>query len=76
MVPTEPIRGVVVELWELSAREEIRDLVARYNANGDTGRFPQVLELFAPDAVMHTGERLHGPRRDHRDLHRRARPHP
>ena len=41
-----------VEHWELVAREEIRDLVARYNANGDTGRFEQVLELFAPDAVM------------------------
>jgi 3-phenylpropionate/cinnamic acid dioxygenase small subunit len=39
-------------LWELSAREEIRDLVARYNANGDSGRFAQVLELFAPDARM------------------------
>ena len=41
-----------MDLWELVAREEIRDLVARYNANGDTGRFEQVLELFAPDAVM------------------------
>jgi hypothetical protein len=41
-----------MELWELTARESIRDLVARYNANGDTGRFEQVLELFAPDAVM------------------------
>jgi hypothetical protein len=41
-----------MELWELIARESIRDLVARYNANGDTGRFAQVLELFAPDAVM------------------------
>jgi ketosteroid isomerase-like protein len=41
-----------VEVWELVARESIRDLVARYNANGDTGRFDQVVELFAPDAVM------------------------
>lgn len=41
-----------VELWELQARESIRDLVARYNANGDTGRFEQLLEVFAPDAVM------------------------
>ena len=48
-----------MEHWELSAREEIRDLVARYNANGDTGRFPQVLELFAPDAVMDTGDRVY-----------------
>jgi uncharacterized protein (TIGR02246 family) len=42
--------------WELEARESIRDLVARYNANGDTGRFDQVVELFAPDAVMETGD--------------------
>ena len=41
-----------MELWEAAARESIRDLVARYNANGDTGRFDAVLELFAPDAVM------------------------
>jgi hypothetical protein len=32
----------------LVARESIRDLVARYNANGDTGRFAQVLDLFRP----------------------------
>lgn len=41
-----------MELWELGARESIRDLVARYNANGDSGRFVQVMEVFAPDAVM------------------------
>jgi hypothetical protein len=41
-----------VEVWELSARESIRDLVARYNANGDAGRFAQVLALFAEDATM------------------------
>jgi hypothetical protein len=41
-----------MELWELVARESIRDLVARYNANGDSGRFDVVLECFAPDAVM------------------------
>lgn len=41
-----------MELWELTARESIRDLVARYNANGDSGRFTQVLELFASDASM------------------------
>ena len=39
-------------MWELVARESIRDLVARYNANGDSGRFDQVMALFAPDAVM------------------------
>jgi hypothetical protein len=41
-----------VELSELSAREGIRDLVARYNSNGDAGRFPQLLDLFTPTAVM------------------------
>jgi ketosteroid isomerase-like protein len=45
-----------MELWELTARESIRDLIARYNANGDTGRFAQVLELFAEDAVMITDD--------------------
>ena len=33
-------------------REAIRDLVARYNSNGDSGRFAQVRELFATDATM------------------------
>lgn len=41
-----------MEIWEVIAREEIRDLVTRYNSNGDTGRFEQVMELFADDAVM------------------------
>ena len=40
-----------MEIWELVARESIRDLIARYNANGDSGRFAQVAELFAPDAI-------------------------
>ncbi len=47
-----------MEPWELSAREQIRDLVARYNANGDSGRFDEVVELFAPDAVMDVDGRL------------------
>jgi hypothetical protein len=45
-----------MEHWELVAREAVRDLVARYDANGDTGRFDQLIELFAPDAVMETGD--------------------
>ncbi|MFL6240625.1 MAG: nuclear transport factor 2 family protein [Actinomycetes bacterium] len=50
-----------MEQWELVAREAIRDLVARYNANGDSGRIDAVVALFAPDAVLdvmgkpHTG---------------------
>jgi hypothetical protein len=43
---------MTMELWELTAREGIRDLVTRYNSNGDTGRLPQVFELFASDATM------------------------
>ena len=42
-----------MEHSELDAREQIRDLVARYNANGDSGRFDPMLELFTDDAVMH-----------------------
>jgi ketosteroid isomerase-like protein len=42
-------------MWELVARESIRDLIARYNANGDSGRFDDVLALFADDAVMDAG---------------------
>lgn len=43
-----------MENWEVTAREAIRDVVTRYNANGDTGRFEQVMECFADDAVMIT----------------------
>jgi hypothetical protein len=41
-----------MELWELIARESIRDLVARYNAKGDSGRFEEMLKVFADDASM------------------------
>ena len=41
-----------MQVWELVARESIRDLVARYNANGDSGRLPQMLSVFAEDAVL------------------------
>jgi hypothetical protein len=41
---------------EAVAREAIRDLVARYNSNSDSGRFAPLFELFAADAVMETGE--------------------
>lgn len=48
-----------MEMWELVARESIRNLVARYNSNGDSGRFAEVLELFADDAVMETLDEVH-----------------
>jgi len=45
-----------VEPWELDAREQIRGLVAAYNALGDRGRFDAVMALFAEDAVMDVGD--------------------
>jgi uncharacterized protein (TIGR02246 family) len=48
-----------VDLDELIAREAVRDLVARYNANADSGRFDEVVELFAPDAVLELPGELH-----------------
>ena len=48
-----------MEPWQLVARESIRDLVARYNANGDAGRFDPMLELFAEDAVLEIPGSVH-----------------
>ena len=54
-------RRVAVETFELEARESIRDLVARYNAKGDAGRFDEMLALFAEDATFEfEAETLHG----------------
>jgi 3-phenylpropionate/cinnamic acid dioxygenase small subunit len=41
-----------VTLDDLLARESIRDLVARYNSYGDSGRFDSLRDLFAEHAVM------------------------
>lgn len=41
-----------MELWELFAREAIRDTIARYNLFGDTGRFDAMVEQFAPDGTL------------------------
>jgi len=41
-----------MQSWELIARESIRDLVARYNASGDAGRFEETLALFTEDALV------------------------
>lgn len=49
-----------MEGWELEAREDIRDLVARYNVNGDAGRIDALMTLFAEDAVMEVvGQRVY-----------------
>jgi len=37
------------------AHAAIRDLVARYNAGGDSGRVAEVVALFWPDAEMEVG---------------------
>jgi len=54
VVPTD--EGSRVEAWEIDAREQVRDLVASYNALGDRGRFDELLDLFAPDATMDVGD--------------------
>jgi hypothetical protein len=41
-----------METPELAAREQIRDLVARYNANGDSGRIEPLLNLFCENAEL------------------------
>ena len=41
-----------MEMWELVARESVRDVVARYNAYGDSGRMDELLQLFTDYAVM------------------------
>jgi uncharacterized protein (TIGR02246 family) len=46
-----------MELWELVAREEIRDLVARYAHCADGGRFDELVALFAEDGVLRIDDR-------------------
>jgi hypothetical protein len=41
-----------VEHWELVAREAIRETIGRYAHAADTGRFDELVELFAPDGVL------------------------
>lgn len=45
-----------METWEATAREAIRDLVARYNGEGDSGRVEAVVELFAPSASLRVAD--------------------
>jgi hypothetical protein len=52
-----------MELWELSAREEIRETLARYHHCGDSGRFTEMAALFAVDGVLEIhGEGAHNGR--------------
>lgn len=41
-----------METWELVAREQIRDTIARYAHCVDGGRFDELVELFVPDGVL------------------------
>lgn len=48
-VPSEGVASAWI------AREAIRDLVARYNQQGDRGNLDSLLELFAPHATLQVG---------------------
>jgi hypothetical protein len=41
-----------VDMWELVAREQIRDTLARYNWSGDAGRLDGLAETFCTDGVL------------------------
>jgi hypothetical protein len=41
-----------MEPWELIAREQIRDLVARYAHHADGGRFDELVALFADGGAL------------------------
>jgi hypothetical protein len=51
-----------MEVWELVARESIRDRIARWNSNGDAGRMAAMVEVLAPDVEFQAAESevLHG----------------
>jgi hypothetical protein len=48
-----------MELWEIDAHLQIRNLVATYNANGDSGRFDEMVQVFTPDGVLEAGGGRH-----------------
>jgi hypothetical protein len=41
-----------VQLWELIARERIRDTLAAYTWSGDSGRIDDLVATFCPDGVL------------------------
>jgi len=51
-----------MELWELVARESIRDRIARWNSNGDAGRMAEMVKVLAPDVEfsIRDGEVMQG----------------
>lgn len=51
-----------MQMWELVARERIRDTLARYNWSGDAGRLDDLAATFCADGVLEIRgfEPLHG----------------
>ena len=47
-----------MQVWELAAREAIRELVARYAHAADGGRFDEVVASFTADGVLETPDRV------------------
>jgi hypothetical protein len=41
-----------MEMWELVAREQIRDTLARYNWSGDAGRLDDLAATFCTDGLL------------------------
>lgn len=41
-----------MEIWEVVAREQIRDTLARYNWSGDAGRVDDLAATFCPDGML------------------------
>jgi len=48
-----------MEPWEIDAHVQIRNLVATYNANGDSGRFDNMVQVFTPEGVLEAGGGRH-----------------
>jgi ketosteroid isomerase-like protein len=46
-----------MELWEVAAREHIRETVARYAHLVDRGRIDELILLFAEDGTLEAGDR-------------------
>jgi hypothetical protein len=44
--------GPTMEMWQLVAREQIRDTLARYNWSGDAGRIDGLADTFCADGVL------------------------
>jgi hypothetical protein len=47
-----------MELWEIEAREQIRELIAAYTHLGDGGRISEMTDLFTESAVLDAGGSL------------------